>query len=48
MYNFIEYISNYFYTTGSLWFFSKVEATSLMLILRKIMLLNLSSMRLNY
>ena len=28
MYNLIEYSSNYFETTGSLWFYSKGEATN--------------------
>ena len=28
MYNLIEYNSNYSETTGSLWFYSKVEATN--------------------
>ena len=28
MYNFIEYGSNYSETTGSLWFYSKYEATN--------------------
>ena len=29
MYNLIEYSSNYFETTGSLWFYSKDEASNL-------------------
>ena len=28
MYNFLEYSSNYYGTTGSLWFYSKDEATN--------------------
>ena len=48
MYNLIEYSSNYYETTGSLWFYSKDEKLILMLILQKLMILNISSMRLNY
>ena len=48
MYNLIEYSSNYFETIGSLWFYSKDEATNLMQILETIITLNLSSIGLNY
>ena len=48
MYNLLEYRSNYSETTGSLWFYSKDKQIILMLILWTIMLLNLSSIRLNY
>ena len=39
MYNLIEYSSNYFETIGSLWFYSKDEATNLMQILETIITL---------
>ena len=45
MYNSIEYSSNYSETTGSLWFYSKDEATSFIL---KTIILDLSNIRLNY
>ena len=48
MCNLIDYSSNYYETTGSLWFYSKDEKLILMLILQKIMILKISSMRLNY
>ena len=48
MYNLIEYSSNYIDTTGTLWFYSKDEATNINLILRTAMVLNLSSIKLNY
>ena len=48
MYNFIEYSWNYSDTTGSLCFIQKMEQLILMLILRIIIILNISSIRLNY
>ena len=50
MYNLLEYSSNYSGTTGILWFYSKNEATNLVLILHIIMIiiLNLLTTRLNY
>ena len=45
MYSSTEYSSNYSETTGSLWFYSKDEATSFIL---KSIILDLSSIRLNY
>ena len=45
MNNPIEYSSNYSETTGSLWFYSKDEATSFIL---KPIILDLSNIRLNY
>ena len=48
IYNLIEYSSNYSETTESLWFFSKDEATDFNSdILQTLMILNLSSIRLN-
>ena len=48
MYNLLEYNLNYSGATGNLWFYSKDEAANLVLILRIIIILNLSSVRLNY
>ena len=49
MYNLLEYSSYYSDTTGSLWvFFRKMKQLIMMLILFMIMLLNLSSIKLNY
>ena len=48
MYNLIEYSSNFSEAKGSLRFYSKDEATNLMQILKTLMILNLSSIRLNY
>ena len=49
MYNLLEYSSYYSDTTGSLWgFFRKMKQLMMMLILFMIMLLNLSSIKLNY
>ena len=48
MYNKLEYSSNYSETTDSLWFYSKDEATNLMLILGMILLSNVSIIRLDY
>ena len=48
MYNLIEYSSNYSETTESLRFYSKDEATDLIIILERLISLNLSSIRLNY
>ena len=47
MNNLIEYSSNYSETTGSLWFFSKDEATDFNNDIPQL-ILNLSSIRLNY
>ena len=48
MYNLIEYGSSYFETIGSLLFYSRVEATNLNEDIVNTMILNLSSIRLNY
>ena len=48
MYNLLEYNSNYYDMTCSLWFYSKDEATDLMPILVITIILNLSAERLNY
>ena len=51
MYNLIEYSSNYSETTGNLWFYSRYEPTNfliLIIILQTLVILNLSSIRLNY
>ena len=50
MYNLIEYNSNYHETTESLWIYSKDEATSfnLIMIFKTLIILNLSSISLNY
>ena len=48
MYNLIEYSSNYFETTGSLWFYSKDEATNFNNDTANDIILNLSSIRLNH
>ena len=48
MYKLIEYSSNYSETTGSLWFYSKDEATDLMQILLMTIILNLFNIRLSY
>ena len=48
MYNLLEYNSNYYDMTRSLWFYSKDEATDLMPILVITIILNLSAERLNY
>ena len=47
MYNLIEYSSNYSETTRSLWFYQKMEQLILMQILKTLMILNLSSIKLN-
>ena len=47
MNNLIEYSSNYSETTGSLWFYSKDEATEFNNDIT-LLILNLSSVRLNY
>ena len=47
MYNLIKY-SNYSETTGILWFYSKYEATNLIIRLQTLIIWNLSSLRLNY
>ena len=47
MYNLIEYSSSYIETTGSLWFYSKDEATNFNGDIAIIMTLNPSSIRLN-
>ena len=44
----IEYSSNYFETTGSLWFSSKDETTDFNADVVIIIILNLSNIRLNY
>ena len=48
MYNVIEYGSSYFKTIGSLLFYSRVEATDLNEDIANTMILNLSSIGLNY
>ena len=48
MYNLLEYSSNYYDMTRSLWFYSIDEATDLMPILVITIILNLSAERLNY
>ena len=48
MYNLIKYSSNYFHRTGTLWFYSKHEATNFNANIEStLMLLNLSSIILN-
>ena len=47
MYNLLEYSSNYYDTTGSLWFILKMKELSLMLILWIMLLLILSRIKLN-
>ena len=44
-YNFIEYSPNYSQTTGSLWFYSKDEATDFNNIFQTLTILNLLSIR---
>ena len=48
MYNPIEYSSNYSETTGRLWFLFKDEATDFKADIANEMILNLSSIMLNY
>ena len=48
MYNLIECSSNYSETAGSLWFYSKDEATNFNNKIENTDFLNLSSVRLNY
>ena len=48
MYNLIDYSSNYSKTTQSLWFYSKINQIILIKTLQKLLILNLSSIRLNY
>ena len=48
MYNLIEYSLNYFETAGSLWLYSKDEATNFNTDMLMIIILNLLNVRLNY
>ena len=48
MYNVVECSSNYSETAGSLWFYSKDEATKFNNKIENIDILNLSSIRQNY
>ena len=48
MYNLMEYSSNHFETTGSLWFYFKDEATEFNANIPNTNDLNLSSIKLNY
>ena len=46
MYNLIESSSSHFETTGSLWIYSKDEATNLIMLM--VIILNFPNIRLNY
>ena len=48
MYNLLKYSSKYSNMTGSLWFYSKDEANKFNGDMRILIILNLSSIRLNY
>ena len=48
MYNLIQSSSNYSQITGSLWFYSKDEAANFNTDMLMTIILNLSSIRLNY
>ena len=46
--NLLEYSSKYSDTTGSLWFYNKIKQLILIMILRTLTILKLSSIKINY
>ena len=48
MYNLIEFSSSHSETTGNLWFYLKMNQLILMIILKTLMISNLSSISINY